>query len=350
MSQATVSRFFLGANSRYGFYSLYDQFACNPKDHLSIIKGGPGTGKSTFMKRIGAAAEEKGHDVEYILCSGDPDSLDGVYIPSLHKAWVDGTSPHIIEPKHYGIDGSYVNLGSFCQNENLSSKNQVIRNTSTAHRLCYQKAYLYLESVGKLTDYSQKVSEEQITAVRKRAQSKIKRELHNCPILPSPPLKRFISAISYNGKLTLTSTLNSLCNRLCILSSSIGLEQIFFQEVLAEVNKQHLFYILCPSPLNPLQTEAILFPQLKLCFCIELSTSGFTGTIRTIHLDTSVENIEKAEIKTNEKLYREVMDAATLQLYRAKQYHDELESYYRPALDINALNAYTDSVIRSLFT
>ena len=41
------------------------------------------------------AAEKKGLEVEYILCSGDPDSLDGVYIPALRLGYADGTAPHL---------------------------------------------------------------------------------------------------------------------------------------------------------------------------------------------------------------------------------------------------------------
>ena len=36
-------------------------------------------------------------DVEYVLGSGDPDSVDGVYIPAWHTGYVDGTAPHVIE-------------------------------------------------------------------------------------------------------------------------------------------------------------------------------------------------------------------------------------------------------------
>lgn len=87
--------YFLGANSYKGFYSLYDDFVSLSKiKRLYIIKGGPGCGKSTFMKTIADAANNAGHDVERVLCSADPDSLDGIYIPSLHVAYVDGTAPH----------------------------------------------------------------------------------------------------------------------------------------------------------------------------------------------------------------------------------------------------------------
>ena len=87
-----TTEYFLGANSGDGFASLYGGFCCAPGDFLYIIKGGPGGGKSRFMRRIGRSAEERGLDVEYILCSGDPDSLDGVYIPELSLGFADGTA------------------------------------------------------------------------------------------------------------------------------------------------------------------------------------------------------------------------------------------------------------------
>ena len=106
--------FFLAANSGQGFFSLYDGF---PGDgvFLHVVKGGPGTGKSGFLRRIRKAAQERGLDTETILCSGDPDSLDGLCVPALRQAWVDGTAPHVTEPKIFGVTGDYVNLGRFCR-------------------------------------------------------------------------------------------------------------------------------------------------------------------------------------------------------------------------------------------
>ena len=91
--------FYLGANSPGGFYSLYDELL-RPEEARSIyiLKGGPGCGKSSLMRRVGAAMEEHGLDVEYIVCSGDPDSLDAVVIPALKTALVDGTAPHGTAP------------------------------------------------------------------------------------------------------------------------------------------------------------------------------------------------------------------------------------------------------------
>lgn len=95
-------QYFLGANAPSGFYSLYSELLS--PDHaraIYILKGGPGCGKSTLMRRVGAQMEEEGVDVEYILCSGDPDSLDAVVLPELQVALVDGTAPHVRVPERH---------------------------------------------------------------------------------------------------------------------------------------------------------------------------------------------------------------------------------------------------------
>ena len=86
---------FLGANTAEGFSSRFDQL--HPGSRVRkcvIIKGGPGCGKSTFMKKLRRTAVELGADTESYLCSSDPASLDGLLIPALGLAFVDGTAPH----------------------------------------------------------------------------------------------------------------------------------------------------------------------------------------------------------------------------------------------------------------
>ncbi len=87
--------FFLGANSPSGFCSLYDQML-DPAQarRVFLVKGGAGCGKSSLMRRAAAALEEAGETVEYITCSGDPDSLDAVIFHGLQAAIVDATAPH----------------------------------------------------------------------------------------------------------------------------------------------------------------------------------------------------------------------------------------------------------------
>lgn len=99
-------RYFLGSNSAGGFFSLYDQLIdLEQAQRVYILKGGPGCGKSTLMRMVGKELEGAGVRGEYILCSGDPDSLDGVVFPELGVALVDGTAPQGSGPKSTGGSG-----------------------------------------------------------------------------------------------------------------------------------------------------------------------------------------------------------------------------------------------------
>ena len=144
-------RIFLGGNTCRGFYSLYEGFPPDKTAFLHILKGGPGTGKSGFMKRLAAEAEARGYDVQTVLCSGDPDSLDGVYIPALRLAWADGTAPHTLDARFFGVDSDYVNLGRFVRPLSVED-GEAVRRISAACRACYEEAYDALRRAKALHD------------------------------------------------------------------------------------------------------------------------------------------------------------------------------------------------------
>ena len=147
MGEKGSIRYFLGANSARGFYSLYDDFVRPEQgDFLWVIKGGPGCGKSTFMKKIGQAAENAGMTVEYILCSGDPASLDGIYIKESRTAYVDGTAPHAMDCVLPGGGGLYLELGAFYHPEPLVHRREELSALFSAYKSRYAAAYRLLSA------------------------------------------------------------------------------------------------------------------------------------------------------------------------------------------------------------
>lgn len=81
---AQVTHFFVGANSGEGFQNLFPEMVDIEDTYdLMVLKGGPGVGKNTFMREVGRSMEQAGTAVEYLWCSGDPDSLDGVVLPEI---------------------------------------------------------------------------------------------------------------------------------------------------------------------------------------------------------------------------------------------------------------------------
>lgn len=181
-----VRHYFLGANTAQGFYSLYHEF-CAPDsgNFLWVIKGGPGCGKSTFMRRIGKAAEDAGLDVEYALCSADVDSLDAVLIPGWHVGYVDGTAPHVTEVAFPAASGAYLDLGQFYDVETLRPKLPEMQSLVARYRALYDTAYDALRQAKALHDeleqiYHPYVDFDSVTALAQAHIKMLKAEKMHC--------------------------------------------------------------------------------------------------------------------------------------------------------------------------
>ena len=126
-----IKKYFAAANGFYGFRSYFGTvFDRKEFDRVYILKGGPGTGKSTIMKRILAAFEENGFDCEIILCSSDPSSLDGVIIKTNETkvAILDGTAPHEEDTRYPGAIDEIINLGEAWNEKTLINHRDEIVN------------------------------------------------------------------------------------------------------------------------------------------------------------------------------------------------------------------------------
>lgn len=151
-----VRNYYAGGNTARGFHSFFESNLQN-LDKLFILKGGPGTGKSSLMKSIGNEYVNQGYDIEFVHCSSDNDSIDGVIIPALGVGIVDGTAPHVIEPKAPGAIEEYVNLGSAWDSQELSQhKEEILRITSDISR-SFQKAYSTFYEALKIHDEWEKI-------------------------------------------------------------------------------------------------------------------------------------------------------------------------------------------------
>ena len=90
---------FAASNSAEGFRNYYGEIFTDDRiDRLYIVKGGPGTGKSHFMRAVARYARGRGYDAVEFYCSSDPTSLDGLLLTkegSPTIGFLDGTAPHV---------------------------------------------------------------------------------------------------------------------------------------------------------------------------------------------------------------------------------------------------------------
>ena len=97
----TVFERFFGASTPDGSVNYIDNITQGLKTRY-FIKGRPGTGKSTFMKKLLKKAVDYDYDCEVYYCSFDKNSLDMVIIPELSFCVFDSTAPHELFPSRDG--------------------------------------------------------------------------------------------------------------------------------------------------------------------------------------------------------------------------------------------------------
>ena len=327
---------FLGANTARGFRSLYEEYIGSlDLRRLYVIKGSAGCGKSGLMKRASERAAGMGLGCVRVLCSGDPDSLDGVLIPERGIAFFDGTSPHVLEPALTGQQGFYLDLSRF-----YTSPAKGLETPDAAYREHYRRAYRYLAAAGSLEEIP-RCSEATRAAVSRRAEALAARTLGRGRGKGS--LRRFYTdAFTCRGFLSLEESRRALVPRLLSLSGSRARTDVFLQVFLRAALERSREVILCPDPTEDRRTAHLLLPELGL----GITTGPGDRRIHLEKLGPPLSREETAQLRELEKLRASLLDRAQAELAMAKRDHDALEAAVRPFIDFAGMTEETDALIR----
>ncbi|MCM3239774.1 PRK06851 family protein [Heyndrickxia oleronia] len=346
-----VLNYFAGGNTGRGFYNLFDS---NLKglDRLFILKGGPGTGKSSLMKKLASEWRNKGYDIEIIHCSSDNDSIDGVIIPKLKFGIVDGTAPHIVEPNAPGAIEEYVNLGVAWDSERLQqNKNRIIalqNEVSRAFQLAYDTFAKGLEEHDDLEEiYFKEMDFNKANGLTDELIQQIFGEQHLSK--QAIVYHRFLGAATPKGAVDFIPNITEGLNRRYFLKGRAGTGKSTLLKKVAAVAEERGFdteIYHCGFDPNSIDMVVIrelsfaifdstdpheYFPDRKGDKIIDLYMAAVTpGTDEKYNI----------EIKEVHKRYKDQMKEGTKCLAEAKALHDELEKLYVEAMDFSILDKF----------
>jgi len=349
-------RFYLGANSPTGFYSLYNQLMDPAEaEDIMILKGGPGCGKSSLMRRVAGIMEQHNQTVEYIQCSGDPDSLDAIILPSLKTAIVDGTAPHVVEPVCPGAVERYVNLGAFYDREGLRNLRSDITACNNAYKGHYQRAYRCLGASAQILEDTRALlcTQELETKITKRVKGIFRREIKKSGGDGGRSVQRFLGAITWQGVLCNFDTVDSICSRVYELADGFGLSHIMLTHLASGAMAAGYDVISCPSLMAPDRMEHLLIPGLSLAFVTSTPTLPYLGTpYRRIRVDAMADpeiiHRSKARLRFSRKVFNALVEEAVTSLAQAKTLHDELEQFYNPYVDFDGVYRTAEEITTEL--
>ena len=348
--------YFLGAYSPTGFYSLYHELLPPERaETICILKGGPGCGKSSFMRRVARRAEAAGEECVFILCSADPDSLDGLILPRRGIALVDGTAPHVIEPAYPGVVEQYVDLGSYYRREGLLPLRQKILEATGEYKTHYKRVFHCLEASSQLRRDNREMllSDAVREKCARRAAGIVRREIRAPGRERGEVTHRFLSATTYKGRVFLRESVSAQARRVYELSDSFGLAHELLTPILSAAAAAGWDAVACPDPMAPERLAHLIIPSLSLAFVSTTPDAPWEPRpYRRLRLDAMADaellRLCRPRLRFSGKVAAALEDEAVAALGRAKAGHDRLEALYNPHVDFEAVYRRADALAEEL--
>lgn len=346
-------KLFPGANTANGPFNFFDNIITKNINRIFCLKGGPGVGKSSLMKKIANEFLEKGYDIELHYCPSDPSSLDAVLIKELGVVLLDGTAPHIVDPKDPGAIDEIVNLGDYWNLENLEKNKVEIVECGKDISSSFRRAYKYLKSAEPIyydieekykdcMDFGQVnlLTEHFIYDLFKNASSTgiYQKERH-----------LFGTAITPVGHVDYADSILSGVSKIYHLSGNIGTgKTTFLKRVCDKAIKKGMEVEVYHYPLIKDKLETIIIKDLD----IGITTSKLFEGKNTIDLDKYLDQYKLAkyeeEINFDKKVFNELINYGISNLEKAKAKHDVIEAHYVPNMRFDEIETLRKEIVNRI--
>lgn len=346
-------KLFPGANTANGSFNFFDNIITKNINRIFCLKGGPGVGKSSLMKKIANEFLEKGYDIELHYCPSDPSSLDAVLIKELGVVLLDGTAPHIVDPKDPGAIDEIVNLGDYWNLENLEKNKVEIVECGKDISSSFRRAYKYLKSAEPIyydieekykdcMDFGQVnlLTEHFIYDLFKNASSTgiYQKERH-----------LFGTAITPVGHVDYADSILSGVSKIYHLSGNIGTgKTTFLKRVCDKAIKKGMEVEVYHYPLIKDKLETIIIKDLD----IGITTSKLFEGRNTIDLDKYLDQYKLAkyeeEINFDKKVFNELINYGISNLEKAKAKHDVIEAHYVPNMRFDEIETLRKEIVNRI--
>lgn len=333
--------FYAAANGYSGFRSLFGE-VFNSKRFLRVfvLKGGPGTGKSTLMKTILKSASCQPYHTKAIYCSSDPHSLDGVIIRSAKGsvAILDGTAPHERDAIIPGAIDEIINLGEGFDIERLSKRRREILDLTTQKSHAYNMGYAYLRACGHIKRLIRDILSKNLDY--SAAEVLIDKYILDATASKFPTNEKYyISSFGKMGYQRITSH-----RRVQLKTTRIGgdvdLSIILNSYLEDRLMSRGLVKLVCPSPFDDTDIEA--FESDDRLF---ITTDEDCFDIDAREILRATIPMEVIKLRSTERV---LLDLAEASMREASNAHFALEAIYTPCVDFSHNERLTAELLEKI--
>ncbi len=347
MSGKTLN-YYAAGNTANGFINLFDS-VLQGLERLFILKGGPGTGKSTLMKAIGEKVKEKGADIEYIHCASDNHSIDGVILTDYKIGIVDGTAPHVIEPKAIGLIDEYVHLAQFLNREKLLPYKQEILTLNKEIAVRYQTAY---DTFARALNAHKKVEKIYIANMDFHAANRLTEDLITRMFQgenrekEGKEVRRFLGAATPAGAVDFVPNLTEGLEKRYFIKGRAGSGKSTLLKKIADAGKTSGYdvEVYCCG-FDPDSLDMVIIRERGIAIFDSTKPHEYFPTNATDEIVDLYEHCITPgtderfaqDIRAKTDVYKQTMKEAISHLAEAKKLRDQLEAYYVAATDFSQI-------------
>ncbi len=327
-----TKKYFPGANTGRGFIGHFESIVPPwDKPHYTyILKGGPGVGKNTLMKKVSCLARANGFCVEEFRCASDPESLDAVRIPQRGIVLLDGTAPHMLDPDIPGIEGEILNLGHFLHREAFARRRGELQLLFDENRAHYGAAFACLSAAGTLRRRA-------VADAEKCADLPMMRTfLRDSFSFSEPGCARtlFLRSPTPNGVTDLRETLEA--ENTVFLPGILGAILLREAMVMAKGTRAEIF----PDFLTPELPQCVYLPESGTMLCAVDDTHDTLNEF----LHSSIPDFVAFALHEADLLTARAVESLRL----CKRAHDAIESLYHPYVDYGRVDRETQLLLEKL--
>ncbi len=346
--------YFAASNSTSGFYSYYAElFDAAQIKHVYAIKGGPGTGKSRFLREVAEAAERHERTCEYIYCSSDPTSLDAVILTDAQGesiALLDATAPHVYEPRLPGAREEIVNLGDFWDAALLEERKEEIETLNRAKGDAYRRAYRYLAGFGEMTRNRDTLVAPAIR--REKLRRLAERLIFSLPRGREYSVKpALMHSIGMRGEVGFDTYL-AQAQKIYLIEDCRGASNYLMAELGDAAREWRQAVRVSHDPVEPEKIDGLFLRGSGVAFVVcraEDCRYPYRKIGMRRFVDASLIKRVRAEVNFTERMRRAMKSAAVDALEKVRESHFRLEEIYSATMDFEKKESFTKDFCERLF-
>lgn len=334
--------YFAGGNTACGFFSCFqDILPVSKRKRMFYLKGGPGVGKSTLMKRAEAYAKGRGLQTELFHCSSDPDSLDGLCLPGQGVALMDGTAPHVYDPAVPAAQDTLLSLGDFLDEDALRPHAKDIVALQAAISVRFRRCTRYLSAARECYQAPEVGRMEE-----SRADALARTIADTFPLRGGRGAVRRLFAAAYTPRGRVEVLRLSDAAQVTKVELPFGLYATgLMQRLSAMAVSRGLDVVELLDPLSPGEIAHLYLPGHDIAVMTGRRPRDEEGWVEADRLFSLTDDREQGfDLNAFELL----IQRATEQLATAKGLHDQLEGYYSGHMDFLKWQKTLDRVLEEI--